>query len=116
MRPRASLDADGVEGRHRDELGQCTGQAGDAVFAILRALMRVAGSAVLAEWAPLADAVAALIDDNQVARFEVADTTPDFFDDAGKLVPEDLRIRPPKPGDVELAALGRTTPSEERRR
>ena len=58
---------------------------------VLRALVRVARRAVLAEWAALTDAVAALVDDDHVARFEIAHSDAAFFDDADELVPEDLR-------------------------
>ncbi len=65
---RAGVDADRVDRRHGDELGQRARQAGDAVLRVKGALVRVAGAAVLAERDPAgADAVAALIDDDAIA-------------------------------------------------
>src|SRR5207245_623066 len=80
---------------------QPAGQAGDAVFLIMLALMRVpAGAIFTRQRAPLAHAAPPLIEHDAIAGAEVPDVRARLLHDAGDLMTEDLRLlgerdRPP---------------------
>jgi hypothetical protein len=72
---------------------QAAGQAGDAVLAVERALMRITGRAVFAHSvAAGAQAVQALVQDNPVAGVQASSLITRILDNANDLMAEDLRL------------------------
>src|SRR6185369_18073025 len=82
----AVADRQHAEVRQHELLGETAGQAGDAVFAVERALVAVPGRTVLAgRLAPFAAAVAALVDDDAVADRDVVHRAAALHHRAGDL-------------------------------
>jgi hypothetical protein len=72
---------------------QAAGQAGDAVLAVERALMRITGGAVFAQRvAAGTEAVQALVQDNPVAGVQASSLIARILDNANDLMAEDLRL------------------------
>ena len=87
-RTRDTYRVDSGDGK---ELGKATWKSRDAVLAVVRALMRVARAAVLAETRAGALTVQSLVYDDRLARPQFAYVTPAFLNDRHYLVAENLR-------------------------
>src|SRR5437588_5072782 len=100
------VDAYRVHRGDRDVLREPARQAGDAMFAISLALMRVPAGAVLARGRPpLAHTAPALIDHDPIPGAEVSNGRARLFHDSRNFVTEDLRLAGEGDGPSALVAV-----------